>query len=77
MKGKRLEQSHLTWEEQKEATKYGVVATVLIAVGATFAFFGWLNIEMAEAVIAAGLIIVAFIWGYVGALESERSGTPQ
>ena len=74
MKGKRLEQSHLTWEEQKEAIKYGVVATVLIAVGITFGLFGWINPFLAELVTLVGGMLVAFIWGYVGALEAERSG---
>jgi hypothetical protein len=74
MKHERLEQSHLTNDEKTEAIKYGVVATVLIAVGIVFGIFGWVSFSLAEALISGGLIIVAFIWGYIGALEDERSG---
>jgi hypothetical protein len=74
LKGKHLEQSHLTPEERGEAIKYSTVATVLIAVGITFGIFGWVSFSLAEVLVSGGLIIMAFIWGYLGALEDERSG---
>jgi Na+-transporting NADH:ubiquinone oxidoreductase subunit NqrB len=73
LKANRLESSHLTQEERWEAVKYAVVATVLIAVGAMFGFFGWIAVWEAEAVVAAGIVVIAFIYGYIGALEDERS----
>ena len=73
MKGKRLESSHLTEEERGQAIKYGTVATVLIAVSVLFYFMGWINSLVALCVFFIGWIIVAFIWGYIGTIEQERS----
>ena len=73
MKPKRLDESHLTPEEKNEVLKFGTVATVLIAVGAMFGAFHWLNETAALGVVFVGCIIVAFLWGYVGSLENERS----
>jgi Sec-independent protein secretion pathway component TatC len=61
-------------EEKNQAVKYATVAAVLIAVGVLFGFMGWLPWLISGIVAVAGMLVVAFIWGYVGALEAERSG---
>jgi hypothetical protein len=73
MRGKKLDESKLTPDERNEVLKYSTVACVLIAVGVLFGVMGWLGWWLSGPVIAVGLLIIAFVWGYVGALEDERS----
>jgi hypothetical protein len=72
MKTRRLDSSHLTPQERKEAVKLTAVGISIMMVGGVL--LGFTGHIFYATLLAGGSGIVGFMWGRVGTLEDERSG---
>ena len=74
---KRLDKSHLTYDEKKEALAYGFAGTLLVFASVGLIAYDKIAFTQAQwwalGMLAIGLSMVAFVWGSIGTIEEERS----
>lgn len=70
---KRLDSSHLTQHERRQAVAITSAAIISMFVGLLMAFYEGKTVWALVAMV--GACALGFAWGRVGTLEDERSGT--
>lgn len=75
---KKVDKSHLTDHEKTHTMALGFLGILLLISGLGIGL--WLKVLNFPTVIVslffmAGIWCIAFAWGYIGAVEDERSGT--
>lgn len=73
MKTKRLDSSNLTDKEKRHSVSLILVATFTAITGISLSWATH-NLLIASIMVAAATGIIGFVWGYIGAMEDERSG---
>ena len=69
---RRLDSSHLTQQERRQALAMTTAAILSIFISLIFVFYEHKTIWSLVAMI--GACVLGFAWGRVGTLEDERSG---
>ena len=69
---KRLDSSHLTQQERRQAVTLTTVALLSVFIGFIMVFY--VHNPIWSIVSTIGGIALGFSWGRVGTLEDERSG---
>ena len=73
MKSKRLDSSHLTPQEKRHSLALVMLGMLLVLTAVPLDYFAKVTPTAYDLLPAIGIGIICFVWGYIGAMEDERS----